>query len=140
MSNTYLDKVAEIIENIEKIQQELVVEQKMMKNLVNLLNQFSSSKSQRIDLDDPVVKKAKDVVLKLITSLQEEYFKLELLEPDEKWKQFHEKFKQSLKTQIEGYKEIFLVFTDGNITHIKVGSMKVEQGLRIINLEDETNN
>ncbi len=134
----YLDKIAEIIENIEKVQQELLVEQKMMKNLISLLNQFSgTTKSKTIDLDDPVVKKAKEVLLKLITSLQEEYYRLDLLEPDEKWAQFHEKFKQSLKTQIEGYKEIFLVFTDGNITHIKVGSMKVEQGLKMIDIDDD---
>ncbi|MCS7244248.1 MAG: hypothetical protein RMJ36_05905 [Candidatus Calescibacterium sp.] len=138
MSSTYLDKISEIIENIEKIQQELIVEQKMMKNLISLLNQFSNtSKNRMIDLEDPVVQKAKDVLFKLITSLQEEYFKLDLLEPEEKWKQFHEKFKQSLKTQIEGYKEIFLVFTDGNITHIKVGSLKVEQGLKMIDSEVE---
>ncbi|MCS7164754.1 MAG: hypothetical protein RMJ51_00505 [Candidatus Calescibacterium sp.] len=139
MSNTYLDKIAEIIENIEKIQQELIVEQKMMKNLISLLNQFSfhQNKDKTIDLEDPVIKKARDVLFKLITSLQEEYYKLDLLEPDEKWKQFHEKFKQSLKTQIEGYKEIFLVFTDGNITHIKVGSLKVEQGLKMIDIEPE---
>lgn len=136
MNNSYLDKISEIIENIEKIQQELVVEQKMVKNLVSLLNQFSSSSSSVIDLDDPVVKKAKEVLWNLITSLQEEYFKLDLLEPDDKWFQFHHKFKQSLKTQIDGYKEMFLVFTDGNITHIKIGSMKVEQGLKIIDMEE----
>ncbi|MCX7759360.1 MAG: hypothetical protein N2169_07140 [bacterium] len=138
MSSTYLDKISEIIENIEKIQQELIVEQKMMKNLISLLNQFSNtSKNKIIDLEDPVVQKAKEVLFKLITSLQEEYFKLDLLEPEEKWKQFHEKFKQSLKTQIDGYKEIFLVFTDGNITHIKVGSLKVDQGLKMIDSELE---
>ncbi|MCS6955789.1 MAG: hypothetical protein NZM44_05480 [Candidatus Calescibacterium sp.] len=138
MSSTYLDKISEIIENIEKIQQELIVEQKMMKNLISLLNQFSNtSKNKMIDLEDPVVQKAKEVLFKLITSLQEEYFKLDLLEPEEKWKQFHEKFKQSLKTQIDGYKEIFLVFTDGNITHIKVGSLKVDQGLKMIDSELE---
>lgn len=134
----YLEKIAEIIENIEKVQQELLVEQKMMKNLISLLNQFSGAiKNKTIDLDDPIVKKAKEVLFKLITSLQEEYYKLDLLEPDEKWAQFHEKFKQSLKTQIEGYKEIFLVFTDGNITHIRVGSMKVEQGLKMIDIDDD---
>ncbi|MFN3477976.1 MAG: hypothetical protein ACK4ZM_01240 [bacterium] len=137
MNNQYLDKLLEIIENIEKIQEELLVEQKMMKNLISLLNNFSVSKSKTVDLDDPVIKKAKEVLQKLVNSLQQEYFKLDVLEPDEKWKQFHEKFKQSLKTQIEGYKEILLVFTDGNITHIKVGSLKVEQGLKMIDTEEE---
>ena len=137
MSESYLDKLSQIIENIEKIQQELLVEQKMMKNLISLLNNFSTpSKNKAIDLDDPVVKKAKEILQRLITLLQEEYFKLDLLEPEENWKQFHEKFKLSLKTQIEGYKEIFLVFIDGNITHIKVGSLKIEQGLKMIDLEE----
>lgn len=133
---SYLDKISEIIENIEKIQEELIVEQKMMKNLISLLNNFSLQKNKNIDLEDPVIKKAQDVLQKLVYSLQEEYFKLDSLEPDENWKQFHEKFKQSLKTQIEGYKEIMLVFADGNMTHIKVGSLKVEQGLKMINIEE----
>lgn len=136
MSNQYLDKLSEIIENIEKIQKELLVEHKMMKNLISLLNNFSVSKSKTVDLDDPVIKKAQEILQKLVNSLQQEYFKLDVLEPEEKWKQFHEKFKQSLKTQIEGYKEILLVFIDGNITHIKVGSLKVEQGLKMIDTEE----
>lgn len=136
MSSQYLDKLSEIIESIEKIQEELLVEHKMMKNLITLLNNFSVSKSKTVDLDDPVIKKAKEVLQKLVNSLQQEYFKLDVLEPEENWKQFHEKFKQSLRTQIEGYKEILLVFTDGNITHIKVGSLKVEQGLKMIDTEE----
>jgi len=132
----YLDKISEIIENIEKIHEELIIEQKMMKNLISLLNHYSSKNEKVVDLEDPVVKKAKELLIKLINSLQREYYKIDLLEPDESWKQFHEKFKQSLKYQIEGYQEILMVFTDGNITHIKVGSKKVEQALRIIDLEE----
>jgi len=137
MKEDYLDKLSEIIENIEKIQQDLIIEQKMMKNLISLLNQYSTKSEKIIDLDDPVIKKAKELLSNLINALQKEYYKMDLLQPDEKWAQFHEKFKQSLKTQIEGYQEILMVFTDGNITHIKIGSKKVEQGLKIIDLDKD---
>ena len=131
MENTYLNELSNILENIEKIQQKLLANKKDIDNIISLLKEFSSKPIDN-SLDDPIVLRAKKTLSELINDLQNEYYKLETLTPTAEFEKFHYIFLDSLKNQIEGYKEIFLVFLDGNITHINVGTIKIKNALDIL--------
>jgi hypothetical protein len=131
MENVYLNELANILDNIEKIQQKLLANKKDIENIISLIKEFSSNPIDN-NLDDPIVQRAKKTLNELINDLQNEYYKLESLTPTPDWQKFHNIFLNSLKLQIEGYKEIFLVFIDGNITHINVGTIKVKNALDIL--------
>ncbi|MGB9638460.1 MAG: hypothetical protein ACP5RD_02725 [bacterium] len=131
MENIYLNELANILDNIEKIQQKLLANKKDIENIISLIKEFSSNPIDN-NLDDPIVQRAKKTLNELINDLQNEYYKLESLTPTPDWQKFHNIFLNSLKLQIEGYKEIFLVFIDGNITHINVGTIKVKNALDIL--------
>ncbi|MCX7870331.1 MAG: hypothetical protein N2485_01995 [bacterium] len=131
MENIYLNELANILDNIEKIQEKLLANKKDIENIIALLKEFSSNPIDN-NLDDPIIQRAKKTLQELINDLQNEYYKLESLTPTPDWQKFHSIFLNSLKQQIEGYKEIFLVFIDGNITHITVGTIKVKNALDIL--------
>jgi hypothetical protein len=131
MENIYLNELANILENIEKIQQKLLANKKDIENIISLLKEFSSKPIDN-NLDDPIVQRAKKTLNELINDLQNEYYKLESLNPTKDWEKFHYVFLNSLKQQIEGYEEIFLVFIDGNVTHINIGNLKIKNALDIL--------
>jgi hypothetical protein len=131
MENVYLNELSNILENIEKIQQKLLANKKDIENIISLLKEFSSNPIDN-NLDDPIVQRAKKTLNELVNDLQNEYYKLESLNPPKDWEKFHYVFLNSLKQQIEGYKEIFLVFIDGNVTHINIGNLKVKNALDIL--------
>ncbi len=131
MENIYLNELANILDNIEKIQEKLLSNKKDIENIISLLKEFSSNPIDN-NLDDPIIQRAKRTLQELINDLQNEYYKLESLTPTPDWQKFHLIFLNSLKQQIEGYKEVFLVFIDGNITHITVGTLKVKNALDIL--------
>jgi hypothetical protein len=131
MENIYLNELANILENIEKIQQKLLANKKDIENIISLLKEFSSNPISN-NLDDPIIQRAKKTLNELINDLQNEYYKLESLTPPKDWEKFHYVFLNSLKQQIEGYEEIFLVFIDGNVTHINIGNLKIKNALDIL--------
>jgi hypothetical protein len=131
MENIYLNELANILENIEKIQQKLLANKKDIENIISLLKEFSSNPISN-NLDDPIIQRAKKTLNELINDLQNEYYKLESLNPTKDWEKFHYVFLNSLKQQIEGYEEIFLVFIDGNVTHINIGNLKIKNALDIL--------
>jgi hypothetical protein len=131
MENIYLNELANILENIEKIQQRLLANKKDIENIISLLKEFSSNPISN-NLDDPIIQRAKKTLNELINDLQNEYYKLESLTPPKDWEKFHYVFLNSLKQQIEGYEEIFLVFIDGNVTHINIGNLKIKNALDIL--------
>jgi len=131
MENIYLNELANILENIEKIQQRLLANKKDIENIISLLKEFSSNPISN-NLDDPIIQRAKKTLNELINDLQNEYYKLESLTPTKDWEKFHYVFLNSLKQQIEGYEEIFLVFIDGNVTHINIGNLKIKNALDIL--------
>jgi hypothetical protein len=131
MENIYLNELANILENIEKIQQKLLANKKDIENIISLLKEFSSNPIDN-NLDDPIIQRAKKTLNELINDLQNEYYKLESLTPPKDWEKFHYVFLNSLKQQIEGYEEIFLVFIDGNVTHINIGNLKIKNALDIL--------
>jgi hypothetical protein len=131
MENIYLNELGNILENIEKIQQKLLANKKDIENIISLLKEFSSNPISN-NLDDPIIQRAKKTLNELINDLQNEYYKLESLTPPKDWEKFHYVFLNSLKQQIEGYEEIFLVFIDGNVTHINIGNLKIKNALDIL--------
>ncbi len=87
MENIYLNELANILENIEKIQQKLLANKKDIENIISLLKEFSSNPISN-NLDDPIIQRAKKTLNELINDLQNEYYKLESLTPAKDWENF----------------------------------------------------
>jgi hypothetical protein len=83
-------------------------------------------------LDDPVVQKGKTAARRVIDELTEQLKFLEAVEAPALWGQFHHSLIESIRYQVQGYKEMAMVFEDSNMNHIIEGQEMVDRGMKIL--------
>ncbi|MFH0802928.1 MAG: hypothetical protein V2A78_11180 [bacterium] len=124
----YLERIEEIIERFGSIQRDFVLDQSGIHAIVEFIENFSGSIPE-FSLNDPVLLKGKQAAFKVIDKLEKQLSELESLDPPELWKQFHDTFVNSIRIQLEGYKDMVQVFTDRDIMHITRGRARVDEGV-----------
>ncbi|MCD6310625.1 MAG: hypothetical protein J7M18_07905 [Candidatus Eremiobacteraeota bacterium] len=127
----YINAIEQSIENFGAIQRDFVLDKRGIHALVRFIEDLEGHQPS-FDLDDPVIQKAKTSVQKVIIGLKSEIKKLKKLEPSSQWKTFHDAFLTSLNEQLKGYTEMFKVFKDGKIRHIKKGQEIANRGVNLL--------
>ena len=134
----YLELLEEIFDKMYEMQKEVIYSHKGLQAVMNLFREFSQEPVRR-DPRDPVYQQAKGILENLVNSIRELYETLVSVSPPRSWQLFHEVFSKSLKLQLEGYEEMLMAFEDGNVEHIRLGSYKVDQGLKLLEASEEDN-
>lgn len=127
----YLEQVERIIEQFGVIQKQLIMDKKGIHAIVKFIEDFSGQ-PQTFSLDDPVIQKGKTTARKVIHEMEGQFSQLEKLEPPEIWKTFHSTLTQSIKMQLDGYKEMAKVFENKNTIHIITGQKLVNEGMSLL--------
>ena len=127
----YVDAVEQSIENFGAVQRDFVLDKRGVHALVTLVKDLEG-RLPEFDLDDPVIKKAKNAAEKVILGLKSEIKILRKLKPPARWETFHSTLLSSLRLQLKGYREMFKVFKDGKARHITKGQGIVDQGLALL--------
>ncbi|MFP4496903.1 MAG: hypothetical protein ACLFQV_01730 [Vulcanimicrobiota bacterium] len=127
----YLKKMEKIVENFGEIQRNFVLDKTGIKAIIKFVEDLEGRRPF-FDLDDPVVQKGKKASEKVIEQLTQELNSLEKIKAPEKWKDFHSRLIHSLETQLQGYREMTLVFEDSDLIHIEEGQLIVNNGMKML--------
>lgn len=127
----YLEQIEKIIEHFGVIQKQFIMDKKGIHAIIKFIEDFSGQ-PQTFSLDDPVIQKGKITAQKVIHEIEIQLSQIERLEPPEIWKTFHATLTQSIKLQLEGYKEMAKVFDNKNTIHIVTGQKLVNEGMSLL--------
>lgn len=127
----YMDEIERIIEGLGAIQRKFVLDKTGIRAIIRFIEDLEGRRPF-FELDDPVVRKGKMAVKRVIDELSRQMEILEDLKPPQPWKEFHRTLVQSIKLQLEGYQEMSMVFEDSNMDHIADGQEMVGQGMKIL--------
>lgn len=131
LEREYLELLENVFQKMYEVQRDIIYAQKGLQAVMNLFKEFSQE-PVKLDPSDPVYQQAEALLRQLVNSLRELYRDLERASPPESWEKFHQVLSRSLLLQIEGYEEMLMAFTDRNPEHIRAGSYKVNQGLKLL--------
>lgn len=128
---SYFLSIQEKIEHFGVIQRDFIYEKTGIASLVRLIASMGGS-LQELSLRDPVILKGRRAAERVILSLSREVEELRSIEPPPLWLRYHQMMISSLELQIEGYREMVLVFEDNEIRHIGRGKDIVKKGMSIL--------
>ena len=127
----YLSEIEKVIENFGTIQRNFVLDKSGIRAIIKFIEDLEGRRPF-FELDDPVVRKGKTAAERVINELSEQLKILENLSAPPPWEQFHESLVESIRTQLEGYREMALVFEDSDMDHIVDGQDIVNRGMKIL--------
>jgi hypothetical protein len=127
----YLKAIEQVIENFGNIQRNFVLDKTGIRAIIKFIEDLEGRRPF-FELDDPVVQKGKVAAKRVIDELSVQLESLIKMEPPKPWEQFHGTLVESIKLQLEGYKEMSLVFEDSNMSHILEGQELVNRGMNIL--------
>jgi hypothetical protein len=127
----YLKAIEQVIENFGTIQRNFVLDKTGIRAIIKFIEDLEGRRPF-FELDDPVVQKGKTAAKKVIDELTVQLDLLKEMEPPQPWTQFHQTLIESIKFQLEGYKEMSQVFEDSNMNHILEGQEMVNRGMKIL--------
>lgn len=127
----YLEKIEEIIEKFAVIQRKFVQDKQGVQAIIRFIEDFSGA-PQSFSLDDPVIQKGRSAAQRVAAEMEEQLKELQKLRPPEVWTKFHETLTQSIKLQLDGYKEMSKVFESRNVIHIAAGQKLVNEGMSLL--------
>lgn len=132
----YLEDIEKIIERFGDIQKQFIMDKKGIHAIIKFIEDFSGA-PQSFSLDDPVIQKGKAIVQSVISEIEKQLESIEKLKPPEVWLKFHKILTESIKMQLEGYKEMAKVFKDKNTIHIASGQKLVNLGMKLLEAGDK---
>ncbi|MEW6278820.1 MAG: hypothetical protein AB1758_09375 [Candidatus Eremiobacterota bacterium] len=124
----YLDTLEAVIEDFGRIQREFVLSKNGIRAVVRLIEEMSGTPPV-FDLSDPVVQKGRKATFQVISELDRLGRVLASVRPPAAWERFHRTLLESLGLQLDGYREMVLVFEDRSREHLRRGQRMVDQGL-----------
>jgi hypothetical protein len=127
----YLDGIEKVIESFGTIQRNFVMDKTGIRAIIKFIEDLEGRRPF-FELDDPVVQKGKTAVIRVIEELTGQLNTLKDLLPPSPWKQFHHSLIESIRIQLEGFKEMSLVFEDSDMDHIVDGQDLVNRGMKIL--------
>jgi hypothetical protein len=127
----YLKSIEQVIESFGNIQRNFVLDKTGIRAIIKFIEDLEGRRPF-FELDDPVVQKGKTAAKRVIDELSVQLDTLEKMTPPKPWEQFHSSLVESIKLQLEGYKEMSLVFEDSNMNHILEGQDMVNRGMKIL--------
>jgi len=132
----YIEAVEAVIEQFGTIQRNFVLDRQGIRAIVRFIQDLEG-KHPVFALDDPVLQKGKGAAERVIQELAHQLKTLEALTPPQIWARFHSAFLDSIRLQLEGYREMMKVFNDNRIEHIAKGQEKVDRGMSILSAGGE---
>jgi len=127
----YIGEIEKIIERFGTIQRNFILDKTGIRAIIKFIEDLEG-RPPFFELDDPVVQKGKAAADKVIRELSTQLSALEALEAPKRWKEFHSSIVNSIRLQLEGYREMALVFEDSNMDHISYGQQMVNSGMKIL--------
>lgn len=127
----YMGQIEGIIESLGTIQRNFVLDKTGIRAIIKFIEDLEGRRPF-FDLDDPVVQKGKTAAGRVIGELEKQLERLGKISPPASWKEFHRSLVESISLQLEGYKEMFLIFEDSSIEHVTEGQNMVSQGMKIL--------
>lgn len=127
----YLSQLEKVIENFGTIQRNFVLDKSGIRAIIKFIEDLEGRRPF-FDLDDPVVQKGKAAANRVIEALSGQLQILEDLQAPPMWKKFHDSLVESIRTQLEGYREMSLVFEDSDMDHVTDGQEMVNRGMKLL--------
>lgn len=129
--SSYLESIEKVIESFGTIQRNFVLDKTGIRAIIKFIEDFEGRRPF-FELDDPVVQKGRLAARRVIEELATQLDCLKHLSPPPLWGQFHDSLIESIALQIDGYREMYLVFEDSDMEHIIRGQEKVSKGMQIL--------
>lgn len=127
----YSEEIESIIENLGGLQRKFVLDKTGIRAIIKFIEDLEGRRPF-FDLDDPVVQKGKSAAGRVTEGLEKQLKQLQALSPPAGWADFHECLTGSIQLQLDGYKEMVLVFEDSNMDHITEGQDSVNRGMKLL--------
>lgn len=127
----YLTEIEQVIERFGTIQRNFVLDKTGVRAIINFIEQFEGHRPF-FELDDPVVEKGRAAAFKVMEELSRQLEYLKNMEYPPVWEKFHKTLVDSIRIQLEGYREMTKVFEDCNLKHVEEGRDLVNQGMNLL--------
>jgi hypothetical protein len=129
----YLEGFEKVMVNLSTIQRKFVTDKTGIRAIIKFIEDFEGRRPF-FELDDPVVKKGKILANSVVEEMAIQLNTLSNLRAPGKWQKFHKMMTDSIRTQIDGYKEMIQVFEDSEMDHIIKGKDKVNEGMQLLEM------
>lgn len=127
----YLEQIEVFTEEFGRIQRDFVLQRHGVQAVIRFIEDFSGSRPA-FNRDDPVLVKGRTAAERAIEDLSREFQDLHHAEPPAAWRLFHGTLLESVRLQLEGYREMIRVFDDADVAHLRKGKAMVDQGMGLL--------
>lgn len=127
----YLEGIEAFTEEFGRIQRDFVLQKHGVQAVIRFIEDFSGTRPA-FKPDDPVMVKGRGAAERAIEDLKREFQDLHHAEPPPQWKLFHATLLESVRLQLEGYREMVKVFDDSDVEHLRRGKIMIEKGMGLL--------
>lgn len=127
----YLETIEAFTEEFGRIQRDFVLQKHGVQAVIRFIEDFSGSRPV-FQAEDPVMRKGRGAAERAIEELEREFQGLHHADPPAAWKLFHTTLLESVRLQLEGYREMVKVFQDSDLEHLKRGKRLISEGMGLL--------
>lgn len=127
----YLEQVEAFTSEFGRIQRDFVLQKHGVQAILRFIEDFSGLKPT-FKPDDPVLVKGQTAARTAIQELEVQFRRLEAAQPPPAWVLFQATLRESVRLQVQGYREMLRVFEDQDLAHLARGKAQVEQGMGLL--------